>query len=103
MFSHFSKVLKGEHTIDNRPGETLPEFDFDSHKAELVAQHGKRIKDTDVMSSALYPKVFEDFANFKKDFGPVHCLDTKIFLVGPNIAEEFNVRLSVIITDSFSV
>ncbi|XP_072165898.1 pyruvate carboxylase, mitochondrial-like [Diadema setosum] len=88
-----SKVLKDKVRIDGRPGETLPPFDFDTHKKELVERHGPRIRDVDVVSSALYPKVFDDFANFKKDFGPVDCLDTKIFLVGPNIAEEFNVEI----------
>ncbi|XP_063957669.1 pyruvate carboxylase, mitochondrial-like isoform X2 [Lytechinus pictus] len=88
-----SKVTKGLATVDGRPGESLPSLDFDALKAELIAQHGKWIRDSDVVSSALYPKVFEDFANFKKDFGPVNTLDTKIFLVGPNIAEEFNVEI----------
>ncbi|XP_071505302.1 pyruvate carboxylase, mitochondrial-like [Diadema antillarum] len=88
-----SKVLKDKVRIDGRPGETLTPFDFETHKKELVERHGPRIRDVDVVSSALYPKVFDDFANFKKDFGPVDCLDTKIFLVGPNIAEEFNVEI----------
>lgn len=83
--------------MDGRPGETLPPLDFDALNTELTEKHGTFISDVDVMSSALYPKVFDDFANFRKEYGPVDCLPTRLFLVGPNIAEEavVNIPLTV--------
>ncbi|PIK38442.1 carboxylase:pyruvate/acetyl-coa/propionyl-coa [Apostichopus japonicus] len=64
-----SKVVKQLPAIDGRPGETLPPLDFDALSTELTEKHGTFISDVDVMSSALYPKVFDDFANFRKEYG----------------------------------
>ena len=47
------------------------------------------------MSAALYPKVFEDFENFRSSYGPVSKLSTKTFLVGPDIAREIEVGNSL--------
>ena len=43
--------------------------------------------------AALYPKVAEDFFRFRDQFGPVDRLGTRVFLVGPKIAEEFEVTI----------
>lgn len=88
-----SRVVKNLETIDGRPGESLPPLDFDALKTELREKHGDNISDVDVMSSALYPKVFDDFANFRKEYGPVNSLPTRLFLIGPNIAEECVVEI----------
>lgn len=77
--------------IEGRPGASLPPVDFDSLKAELVDKHGEAIRDTDVMSAALYPKVFDEYAEFVAKYGPVDKLDTRTFLDGSAIAEEINV------------
>jgi len=77
--------------IDGRPGASLPAVDFDSLKADLVERHGDTIRDTDVMSAALYPKVFDEYAEFKAKYGPVDKLDTPTFLAGLDIEEEINV------------
>ncbi|XP_043542598.1 pyruvate carboxylase, mitochondrial-like, partial [Chiloscyllium plagiosum] len=45
------------------------------------------------MSAAMYPKVFDDFKDFTAQFGPVECLNTRLFLEGPKIAEVFQVEL----------
>lgn len=49
----------------------------------------------DIMSAAMYPKVFEEYKDFCTQFGPVDCLNTRLFLDGPKIAEEFEVCGSV--------
>ncbi|XP_075233438.1 pyruvate carboxylase isoform X2 [Lycorma delicatula] len=87
-----SKVLKDMPRIAGRPGASLPSFDFDKLKKDLQERH-PRIGDRDVMSSALYPEVTEDYLNFKEKFGPVDKLDTRIFLVGPKVGEEFEVTI----------
>ena len=78
--------------IEGRPGASLPPVDFDSLKANLVEKHADvTIRDTDVMSAALYPKVFDEYAEFITKYGPVDKLDTRTFLAGPDIGEEINV------------
>ena len=85
-------ILKGAPTVEGRPGETMPPLDLDALKAELTERHGEHIDDKDVISAALYPKVFEDFENFRDSYGPVDKLDTKTFLLGPDIGQDIEVR-----------
>lgn len=88
-----SKVLGKRDRVDGRPGEDLAPMDLDALKAALVEKFGQKINDNDVMSAALYPKVAEEFFHFREKYGPVDKLGTRIFLVGPKIAEEFEVTI----------
>jgi pyruvate carboxylase len=88
-----SKILKGAPTVEGRPGETLPPLDFTAKKEELIERHGPYINDKDVLSAALYPKVFDDYRDFRDKYGPVDKIDTPNFLVGPDIADEITVEL----------
>ncbi|KAK2862807.1 hypothetical protein Q5P01_002340 [Channa striata] len=88
-----SKVLKSLPRIEGRPGASLPPMDFKALEEGLRAAHGDEITPEDVMSAAMYPKVFQEFKDFTSNFGPVDCLSTRLFLDGPKIAEEFEVEL----------
>ncbi|KAM9425996.1 pyruvate carboxylase, mitochondrial-like [Pholidichthys leucotaenia] len=88
-----SKVLKSLPRIEGRPGASLPAMDFKTLEEGLREAHGDDITPEDVMSAAMYPKVFQEFKEFTANFGPVDCLSTRLFLDGPKIAEEFEVEL----------
>lgn len=88
-----SKVLKSLPRIEGRPGASLPAMDFKALEEGLRAAHGDDITPEDVMSAAMYPKVFQEYKEFTSVFGPVDCLNTRLFLDGPKIAEEFEVEL----------
>lgn len=88
-----SKILKDTVRISGRPGQSLPPLDLDELKKKLVHKFGPRLKETDVMSAAMYPKVCDDFLNFRQTFGPVHLLDTRVFLVGPRVGDNFEVSI----------
>lgn len=88
-----SQVLKSLSRIEGRPGASLPPMDFQKLEADLRAAHGNDISPEDVMSAAMYPKVFKEFKEFTSNFGPVDCLNTRLFLDGPKIAEEFEVMI----------
>uniref|UniRef100_G3Q870 Pyruvate carboxylase n=1 Tax=Gasterosteus aculeatus aculeatus TaxID=481459 RepID=G3Q870_GASAC len=88
-----SKVLKSLTRIEGRPGASLPPMDFKALEEGLRSAHGDEITPEDVMSAAMYPKVFQEFREFTANFGPVDCLSTRLFLDGPKIAEEFEVEL----------
>uniref|UniRef100_A0A0A9XGF5 Pyruvate carboxylase n=1 Tax=Lygus hesperus TaxID=30085 RepID=A0A0A9XGF5_LYGHE len=87
-----SQVLKDMPRIEGRPGESLKPLDFGKLKESLQEKH-TFVTDKDVISSALYPLVTDDFLNFRDEFGPVDKLDTRTFLTGPKIGEEFEVPL----------
>merc|ERR1719510_2545990 len=84
-----SQVLKDLPRVESRPGESLAPFNF----ADTKKKFKDRISDTDVLSAALYPKVADDFFKFREEYGPVDKLSTRHFLVGPKIAEEFEVTI----------
>ncbi|XP_048368861.1 pyruvate carboxylase, mitochondrial [Sphaerodactylus townsendi] len=88
-----SKVLKDLPCIEGRPGASLPPMDFQKLEKELREKHGEEITTEDILSAAMYPKVFDEFQEFAANFGPVECLNTRLFLEGPKIAEEFEVEL----------
>ncbi|XP_023246746.1 pyruvate carboxylase, mitochondrial-like [Copidosoma floridanum] len=88
-----SRILKDMPRITGRPGASLPPLDFDALKAHLQELH-PHITEKDVISAALYPKVTEDFLNFREIFGPVDKLETRIFLTGPKVGEEFEVAIA---------
>lgn len=88
-----TKVLKSLPRIEGRPGATLPPLDFNALEAGLRLLHGDDITEEDVMSAAMYPKVFQEYKEFTGSFGPVDCLSTRLFLDGPKIAEEFQVEI----------
>lgn len=84
--------MKNTPKIEGRPGKYLPDFDFDQLGSNLKKQFPK-ISDRDIISAALYPNETETFLNFRETFGPVDKLNTRIFLSGPKIGEEFEVEI----------
>ncbi|KAG8034830.1 hypothetical protein G9C98_007906 [Cotesia typhae] len=87
-----SKVLKDMPRVQGRPGESLPPLDFGKLEKDLREAH-PTITEKDVMSAALYPQVTNDYLKFKETFGPVDKLNTRIFLTGPKVGEEFDVTI----------
>lgn len=57
-------MLKSLPRIEGRPGATLPPMDFKALEEGLRAAHGDDITPEDVMSAAMYPKVFQEFKDF---------------------------------------
>ena len=43
----------------------------------------------------MYPEVFLEYAKFIDQYGPVTTLPTRLFFVGPDIGEEFEVQLGM--------
>lgn len=50
-------IIRNKPRIEERPGLSMPPMDFRKAKADLKAKYGKHIKDTDVASYAMFPKV----------------------------------------------
>ena len=88
-----TKILKGKKRYANRPGADLPALYLVKVKQDLVEKFGESlVSDCDVMSYVMFPKVLEEFLEFKQKYGPVDTLDTRVFFVGPKIAENVAVN-----------
>ena len=84
-----SPAAKGGHAVEGRPGASLPPYDFEKTKKELIAKYGEeRAQDHDVLSYALYPRVFCDWKDFEDKNGDVSALSTRAFLQPMKYNEE---------------
>uniref|UniRef100_A0A5F8GEY0 Pyruvate carboxylase n=1 Tax=Monodelphis domestica TaxID=13616 RepID=A0A5F8GEY0_MONDO len=87
-----SKVLKDLPRVEGRPGASMTALDLRKLEDELKERNDE-ITPEDVLSAAMYPDVFQQFKDFTATFGPLECLNTRLFLQGPKVAEEFEVEL----------
>ena len=81
-------MLKGKKKIDDRPGADVSPLDFDKIEVALKKKFGDDIiRKCDVMSYVMFPKVLEEYIEFKRKYGPVDLYPTRVFFVGPRLNE----------------
>ena len=91
-----TKVLKarGLEPINGRPGASLPQYDFDKERDYLVNRFGENnVNEKELLSYALYPKVYIDWKEFQVSFGDVVDLPTPLFLNPLKVGDEVDVTL----------
>mmetsp|Transcript_27434 Transcript_27434/g.89803 ORF Transcript_27434/g.89803 Transcript_27434/m.89803 type:complete len:1207 (+) Transcript_27434:1-3621(+) len=89
-----SKVLNGKDTIDERPGASMPDVDLVALECELKDRYPHfRLTKFDVLSAAIYPKVFDEYVEYLSKFGDLSSIPTRAFLQGLAIDEEIQVEL----------
>lgn len=75
-------VLKGEKPITERPGELLPDEDFDKISKHLRDKFEFEPTKKDILSYALYPEVFEGFLKIVAEYGDLSRLGSDVFFHG---------------------
>ncbi|NCW64673.1 MAG: pyruvate carboxylase [Rhodobacteraceae bacterium] len=89
-----NKVLKGEAPNTARPGKHLPPVDLEAKRQEVSDQlDGTPIDDEDLNGYLMYPKVFTDYMQRHKTYGPVRTLPTKTFFYGMEPGEEITAEI----------
>ncbi|KAG1455948.1 hypothetical protein G6F56_006946 [Rhizopus delemar] len=88
-----SNIIRDLPRLDGRPGASLPALDLAKLKEELVEKYGSSVRDYDVISAALYPKVFAEYRDNVAQYGDLSVLPTRYFLCKPEINEEFHVEI----------
>jgi pyruvate carboxylase len=86
-------VLKGKEPITCRPGELLEPVDFDAVTKLLEDEYGIKASMKEVLSYALYPKVFEEYLDFKKVYGDLSRMNSPVFFDGMNEGEVCEVEV----------
>jgi len=87
-------VLKGEKPITVRPGELLEPEDFDKIKEELRQKHNIEPTMQDILSSALYPKVFDDYLTYLREYGDFSRMGSDIFFHGIKEGETCEIEIA---------
>jgi pyruvate carboxylase len=86
-------VLKDEKPYTDLPNAHLKPVDFDSEFEQFQNKFDSYLSFLDFLSWKFYPKVFEDFYNFQKQFGDVHSLPSPSFFFGMKSNEEIMVTI----------
>lgn len=86
-------ILKGKEPIKVRPGELLDPIDFTHMKESLFKTLDRQVTSFDLISYALYPKVFMDYHRFTEKYGDLSVLDTLTFFYGMRLGEEIEVEI----------
>ena len=87
-------VLHGKEPITCRPGELLPEEDFDGIKNMLKEKYGLEGTEKEALSYALYPKVFEDYLKSMDTEGNFRLMGSDIFFHGLSEGETCEVKIA---------
>jgi pyruvate carboxylase len=88
-----TRVLKGQAAFEGRPGASMPPVDLEALERELRERHGPAIRDVDVLSAALYPKVFEEYRDYRDEFSDVSLVPTRYFAAPADVGEELEVEI----------
>ncbi|NLK93886.1 MAG: pyruvate carboxylase [Clostridiales bacterium] len=87
-------VLKDEKPITVRPGELLGDEDFDAIEKHIKDKFKYNPERKDLISYALYPDVFEDFINFRLEYGDVSRMGSDVFFHGLREGETCEIEVA---------
>jgi len=87
------KVLNGALPLKKRAGAILDSVDLQKEKTRLEKLINLPINNQDLASYLMYPKVFEDFINFQKEFSDPSILPTPLFFYGPKVDKEYSLKI----------
>jgi pyruvate carboxylase len=85
--------LRDKPEVLGRPGEVLPPVDIEAQREELSQRMGTQASMADVATHLMYPRVFDDFLQHRKEFGDVSVVPTPTFFFGPEVGEEVSVDI----------
>ncbi|SEM92802.1 pyruvate carboxylase [Lihuaxuella thermophila] len=86
-------ILKGRESFTTRPGELLEPVDFSQIKQELEEKIGREPGELDVLSYIMYPQVFLQYEQTRKEYGDLSVLSTPVFFYGLRPGEETAVSI----------
>jgi pyruvate carboxylase len=86
-------VLKGKTPLTEAPGAALDPIDFEHGFAEFLKEFNERLTELDYLSFLMYPDVFREYYEHRREFGEVHYLPTQTFFYGLGQGDEVLVKL----------
>ncbi|PHH91921.1 hypothetical protein CDD83_9788 [Cordyceps sp. RAO-2017] len=90
-----TNVLRGRDSdIRSRPGLTMVPIDFDRVRREIKEKYPERpVTEDDIASYVMYPEVYMDYRQARRDFGDLTALRTPDFLSPPEVGQEVQMKI----------
>ena len=86
-------VLGNRKATTKRPGELAPKIDLDDVRAEVEKKIRRKPTEDDLFSYLMYPQVYTDFENSRKEFDELSGLPTTAFFYGLEPGQEISVEI----------
>ena len=87
-------VLKGEKPIECRPGEILDPVSFEAIEEKLSKEYDMKDPNIrNVLSYAIYPKVYSNYLDSLKEYGHLYNLESHVFFYGLKEGETSEIDL----------
>jgi pyruvate carboxylase len=87
-------ILKDKVPFTDRPNKHLPPIDFDKDLVAFNQKFGEDLTLCDFLSYSFYPKVFEDYIKFYREYGRVDAVSTPLFLYGMKVGEDTTIEIA---------
>ncbi len=87
------RILRDVKPVKGRPGESLPQADFDAAAAAVEKLLGGKPSPQHVISHLLYPRVFQEYVTHVAQYSDTSTLPTPFFLYGPQPGEELTIEI----------
>ena len=87
-------VLKDRTPFTDRPNIHLPPIDFDKDFKSFKEAFGEDLNLCDFLSYKFYPKVYEGYLKFYREFGDVSVVPTKYFLYGMKEGQDTTIEIA---------
>ena len=88
-----TRALKGAPTVQGRPGASLEPLDFNAIHEHLTRTYGSWISIKDVMSYAMYPAVFEEYATHYNTYGDITNLSSDMVFKALEEGKEYRFEM----------
>ena len=82
------KVLKGVAPLAARPGALLAPVDLEAERTRIQRQVPRPVTDDDLASYLMYPRVWQEYAAVRTQYGDVGILPTPVFFYGMEPGQE---------------
>lgn len=87
-------ILKDKKPFTDRPNKHLKPVDFEKELKEFREEYGNDLELCDFLSYKLYPKVFENYLKFYREYGDVSVVPTPLFLYGMEMGQDATIEIA---------
>lgn len=87
-------ILRDEKPYTDLPNAHLKPVEFDKEFEDFRLRYGDAVSFVDFLSWKFYPKVFEEYNSFRKEYGDVSQIPTPAFFFGMKNNEEILVEIA---------